>query len=408
MFVVKSDEEIGSNLKELILEKYKSVRQFCLAYLNLSPNGDPDDPQQVRNITNRFSQILNGKKAIQTYDLPLVSELLGVSCEDILSCSETKVPLSNRRTNYNIAFSTNKADWEEYLSREDCVAAYADEFGKTVLDYALEFKNYGFIKFLISKGYIMLVAENPNYHNTWNFGAESKIAERPYEHPTMQEEFYNNKLLRTKILALALLNDDTSVLKAFKARELPPQLNANYIYSDISFSEYYDERFLGVVALSSSKVFDFFLEEYPLKANNDRYEITWIYPFIGELVAQCIKFDEKSKAMKALEAIITHNKKVYDELHKRLLLAAKKTKDTYYARSYQDAVDSVAREYHISKNKDFVSFYPYYIREIEPLAFNIIRVDCTCKDDVVRTKIDQANSYYNDILALPYNLIKNN
>ena len=119
-------------------------------------------------------------------------------------------------------------------------------------------------------------------------------------------------------------------------------------------------------------------------------------------------FDEKSKAMKALEAIITHNKKVYDELHKRLLLAAKKTKDTYYARSYQDAVDSVAREYHISKNKDFVSFYPYYIREIEPLAFNIIRVDCTCKDDVVRTKIDQANSYYNDILALPYNLIKNN
>ena len=313
MFVVKSDEEIGSNLKELILEKYKSVRQFCLAYLNLSPNGDPDDPQQVRNITNRFSQILNGKKAIQTYDLPLVSELLCVSCEDILSCGETKVPLNNRRTNYNIAFSTNKADWEEYLSREDCIAAYADEFGKTVLDYALEFRNYGFIKYLISKGYIKLVSENPGWSDSINFGAETTIAERPYEHPTMKEEFYNNKLLRTRILALALEHDDVSVLETFKARELPPQLDVNLINSNISFSDYYDERFLSVVALCSSKVFDFFLEEYPLKANGGRYEITWIYPFIGELVAQCIKYDEKSKAMKALETIVAHNNKAYEE-----------------------------------------------------------------------------------------------
>ena len=408
MFVVKSNEEIGSHLKELILGKYKSVRQFCLAYLGLSPNSDPEDPQEIRNTTNRFSQILKGNKAIQTYDLPIVSELLGVSCEDILSCGETKVPLTNRRTNYNIAFSTNKADWEEYLAREDCIAAYADEFGKTVLDYALEFRNYGFIKYLISKGYVKLVSENPGWSDSINFGAETTIAERPYEHPTMKEEFYNNKLLRTRILALALENDDVGVLKTFKARELPPQLDVYMMNSNISFTDYYDERFLSVVALCSTKVFDFFLEEYPLKANNGRYEITWIYPFIGELVAQCIKYDEKSKAMKALEAIVDHNKKVYDELHRRFLLAAKKVKDTLYVRSYQDAVDFVTREYSINQDKNFVTFHPYHVEGLEPLAFNIIHVNCTCKDDVVRTKIDQANSYYNDILALPYNLIKNN
>ena len=407
MFVVKSNEEIGSHLKALILAKYKSVRQFCLAYLRLSPNSDPDDPQEIRNTSNRFSQILKGAKAIQTYDLPIVSELLGVSCEDILSCGETKAPLNNRRTNYNIAFSKNKADWEEYLAREDCIAAYADEFGKTVLDYAIEFGNYEFIKFLINKGYIKLVSENPGWSDSFNFGAETTIAERPYEHPTMKEEFYNNKLLRTQILALSLLHDDISVLKTFRARELPPQLDVNFFYSNTSFADYYDERFLDVVALSSSKVFDFFLEEYPLKANNGRNEIVWIYPFVGELVARCIRFEEKNKAMKALGAIIAHNKKVYEELHRKVLLAAKKTKDTLYVRSYKDAVDYVAREFTISKDKNIVTFHPFGIKEFEPLAFNIIHVDCTCKDDVIRSKIDQANSYYNDILTLPYSLIKN-
>lgn len=408
MFVVKSNEEIGLNLKELILGRYKSVRQFCLAYLKLSSGSNADDPQEIRNTTNRFSQILNGKKAIQTYDLPIVSELLGVSCEDILSCGETKVPLNNRRTNYNIAFSTNKADWEEYLAREDCIAAYADEFGKTVLDYAIEFKNYEFIKYLISKGYIKLVSENPGWSDSINFGAETTISERPYEHPTIKEEFYNNKLLRTQILALALEHDDISALRTFKARELPPQLGVNLISSNISFSNYFDERFLSAIALCSSKVFDFFLEEYPLKVNDGRDEITWIYPFIGELMVQCIKYNEKSKAIKALNAIVAHNKKAYEELHKRFLFAAKKVKDTLYIRSYQDALDYVAREYSINKEKNFVVFHPYCINELEPLAFNIIHVDCTCKEDTVRTKIDQANSYYNNILTLPYNLIKNN
>ena len=84
--------------------------------------------------------------------MPIFSELLNVSCEQMLSAGATSVPRTNRRTNYNIAFSTDERDWIDYINREDCIAAYADEFGKTVLDYALEFKNYGFIRFLIDNG----------------------------------------------------------------------------------------------------------------------------------------------------------------------------------------------------------------------------------------------------------------
>ena len=163
MFIIKSNKEIGSNLKKLILNKYKSVRQFCLAYLNLSPHAVSDGPQEIRNLSNRFSQILSGHKSIQTYDLPIISELLDISCEDILSCGEYRVPLKNRRTNYSIAFSTDKKDWQEYLLHEDHIAAYADEFGKTVVDYAIEFKNYKFIKYLIEKDYITFISEDPNF-----------------------------------------------------------------------------------------------------------------------------------------------------------------------------------------------------------------------------------------------------
>ena len=77
----------------------------------------------------------------------------------MLSAGAVCKPITNRRTNYNIAFSTDERDWIEYINREDCIASYADEFGKTVVDYAIEFKNYGFIRFLIKNGYITLISD---------------------------------------------------------------------------------------------------------------------------------------------------------------------------------------------------------------------------------------------------------
>lgn len=407
MFAVKTNEEIGSHLEKLILTKYPSVRKFCIAYLDIDPHGDSEDPTQIRNISNRFSQIIHGKKSIQTYDLPIVSELLGVACEDILSCGETRVPLASRRTNYNIAFSNNEADWAEYLAREDCIAAYADEFGKTVLDYAIEFKNYKFIKYLIDKGYITLISEDPHYEYYPNFGAESTIAERHYEHPTLKTEFYENLLLRTQILSLAISNNDTDVLDRFKARILPIQLMADLHCSDLDFAKYYDEGLISAIANSKSKIFNYFLEEYKTKVYNDRYEITWIYPFLGELICECIKNKDFDKALKAIEVVIKHNKMVYEQMHKAYLKIAKVINDSSYSRSYQNALDMVKREYTIDKNKCFVSLWTYYAKDIGPLFFNIIHADYATKEVKVQSKINELNKIYADILGLPNSFIKN-
>ena len=397
MFVVKSNYEIGLHLKSLILHKYKSVRQFCISYLDVSDR-DSEDPDEIRKLTNRFSQILNGNKAIQTYDLPIISELLSVSCEDILSCGETKVPLCDRRTNYNIAFSNNEADWADYLAREDCIAAYADEFGKTVLDYAIEFKNYGFIKYLINKGYITLVADDPRLMAYPNFGAESKIVERPYEHQTLQDSLYENKLLRSQIMSLAIANNDVKMLETFRAREFPPQLDVNILYNDFSFAEYYDRSFIKEIANSQIQVFDYFLKEYATKTYGGKFDVIWIFPFVGELVDACLRNKNGNRAMKALVAIAEHNKVAYDKFHKTYLLAAKKMKELYRSRPFKDALDGVKREYRMSKDKDFVSFHPYYMSDIEPVAFNIIRVDLSSRDESIQSRIDEINNLYDKIV----------
>lgn len=68
MFKLKTNEEIGAYLKELILSKYPSCRQFCVAYADLAVDfsDDPHDlrTEEIRKLTNRLSQILKGKKSI--------------------------------------------------------------------------------------------------------------------------------------------------------------------------------------------------------------------------------------------------------------------------------------------------------------------------------------------------------
>lgn len=406
MFTVKTNKEIGSYLKSLITHQYNSVRQFCIAYLKID-NRDFEDSDEIRNLANRFSQILNGNKSVQTYDLPIISELLSVSCEDILSCGDTKVPLSNRRTNYSIAFSNNKDDWEDYLSREDHIAAYADEYGKTILDYAIEFKNYDLIRYLIDKKYILLVSDDPNLFPFPNFGAESTISERPYDHLTLNDTLRENKLLRSKIISLAILNNDIDVLDNFKARVFPPQFEMNHYFNDFDLTEYYDKVFIKDISESQNNVFDYFLKEYTTKTYGGRYDVVWLFPFIGELVDTCIKNKKYNRALKAMNVIAEHNKTIYEKLHKTYLLAAKTMKDLRFSISFQDALSGIKNDYRINRYKDYVSFHPYYLKDFEPISSNIIRLNCSCKDESVQEKIDEVNNLYDRILNLPNSLIKN-
>lgn len=124
------------------------------------------DTDTLQRMANRISQICKGNKEIQLKDFPIFTELLGVSCEEILSAGECSAPTMNHLTNYSVAFSRDEKVWEEYVHREDRLILNLDEYGKAVIEYALEYKNFGFLKYLIEKKFIWFadaVIDEENY-----------------------------------------------------------------------------------------------------------------------------------------------------------------------------------------------------------------------------------------------------
>ena len=393
------------------MSKYPSCRQFCIAYIDLTLDFS-DDPQdlrgdEIRKLTNRLSQILNGKKSIQTYDLPIFSELLDVSCEQMLSAGATCKPITNRRTNYNIAFSTDERDWIEYINREDCIASYADEFGKTVVDYAIEFKNYGFIKFLIENGYITLVSDDKGYAD-FNFGADTTLKLRPYEARTFESELYDNKILRTQIISLALENNDYAVLSEMRAREFPPQLSMTTMPSNnIRFNDYYDECYIEAILHSKSKAIQYFCEEYYVKSRWQNGEFLWMFPFMDKLIIKAVQ-ENSSKAKTFLEAAIKHNEETYNTLKKTILFVAKTAKENIHRnRGFQEVIADVLRDFHISEEKNVISFSPYWLRgDVKAVATNIICADVKSKKPEIQRQIDRLNELYSQIINIKDHLIK--
>lgn len=413
MFKLKTNEEIGAYLKKLILSKYPSCRQFCVAYVDstLDFSDDPQDlrSEEIRKLTNRLSQILKGKKSIQTYDLPIFSELLDVSCEQMLTAGAYCTPITSRRTNYNIAFSKNEQDWIDYINREDCIAAYADEFGKTVVDYAIEFKNYGFIKFLVENGYITLVSDE-QWNRDFNFGADTSIEERPYESKTLHNEFYENKILRTQIISLALENNDYDVLYNMRAREIPPQFTmTTYSLTSLNFSDYYDVQFIDAILSSKSEIVRYFCEEYYVESHWQKgTKFLWLYPFFDKLIIQAVK-SNNSEAKNLLDVAIKHNDKTYNNLKRAILKVIKHMKETLFRNvNFQKLIVDVLRDFKVNEENGIISFYcPFLGENSDIVATNIIFASVESKNSEIESKIHKLNELYSKIINIKDHLIKN-
>lgn len=409
MFEVKTNQEIGAYLKKLILSKYPSCRKFCIAYVDLTFNVQDDindmRSDEIRKLTNRLSQICKGIKSIQTYDLPIFSELLDVSCEEMLSAGAIRKPISNRRTNYNIAFSKNKKDWEDYINREDCIAAYADEFGKTVVDYAIEFKNYKFLRFLMENGYIMFISDDKGWFG-YNFGAESLIKRREYQHYTLEQEFDENMILRTQLISLALENNDDNVLEELRAREFPTQYNMDiYNCRMVKFENYYDENYIATIVQAKDKVFNYFCEEYYTVARHgrdDKYK--WIFPFFGKMIEIALNKNHK-RAELMLDIAISHNKTLFEELKKEILHVAKKEKEFRKNRGFNDIIQDALRDFQVNEEKNVVVFNAYYMR-CNPVSGFVVNVKVQSYSGDLTDKIEEVNLWYNKIIDIGNYLIK--
>ena len=107
MFTVEEQRAIGEFLNQQLQKKGYSQRQFCIEFFKRKKYQATDE--EIQNMQNRISQIKLGNKPIMSYDLLLFSEILEVSCEEILSAGKTKGPFS-RINNYSIAQSHDQTE----------------------------------------------------------------------------------------------------------------------------------------------------------------------------------------------------------------------------------------------------------------------------------------------------------
>lgn len=320
MFKIEKDnEKIGKYLFNLIDQKYESKRAFCRAYIYAA--GQEPSNETINNMSNRLSQIIKGKKAIQTYDLPFFTELLGVSCEQILSAGECSSPIAARVTNYSIACSKDRAEWDKYINRSDKLILNSDEYCKTVLDYALEFCNYEFIKYLIDHKYIWFDDRKDNdYVMTFGAGTSIKRRDIGLMDYGLERKLKEEDELRLNLIALAVDNDDLVMLNNLRARENPQLYFKAHYLSGIhpDFDSYYNERMVRHIASSSEKVLDYFTDPFEIRdqikySDGSRRVHTFMFPYISKLLDLLIS-TKSNFTETALKKALKYNKEVYKKL----------------------------------------------------------------------------------------------
>lgn len=324
----ENNKKVGEYLKGIIEYNFESQRAFCKSYLKLRYGEDPT-PEELTNMANRLSQITRGNKAIQFYDLPYFTKLLGISCEHILSAGEYCVPATTRVTNYSIACSKNPEEWEAYIHRPDKLILNCDEYRKTVLDYALEFGNYALLKYLLDNDYIWFDSrEGQDYIPTQSFGVGTSIERRnfPSADSSLDMQIKTEDKLRTNIIALAVDNKDIKMLDRLRARETPQlYFRVHYVYGKSpDFESCYNKRMVEHVAVSNEEILDYFTDTFEINAGlryKNALNIThnFMFPYISKLLDLLIATNSPF-AETALKKAIKHNKTTYSKIRKQILM----------------------------------------------------------------------------------------
>lgn len=407
--IEKNNQKIGAYLRKIINKRYESERQFCQAYLRLQ--GIKVNDEETRKMQNRFSQILNGKKAIQTYDLPFVTELLGVSCEEILSAGKHYVPTANHITNYEVAQSEKRFVWENYLKRGDNLFLNCDEYCKSVLDYAFEFQNYKFIQYLIEKNYISFKSYNYFEKDGLCFLADTSLKPDMRRQNNYPDIFLSNELkysneLRIKIIILAIENGDISVLESMKARVIPEIYQKSYALhngNDI-FKDSREPAFLETLAFcDNEKIIDYFSDEYTINCIvND--EGTFMFAFISEVIDIMLDKHRYDTAEIFIERALKHNKATYEKMSKII----RNANPIYCKQNYIEPTDERYNQkkpflctfYYNSFNNIVYLFTHFGENGDAKVLTNIVSVKSSNGTASIKESVAELNRIHDDILLL--------
>jgi hypothetical protein len=419
--LAKTNQEIGGYLSELIAEKFKSQREFCKEYIKIFEKREADEVE-VQNMANRLCQIKNGAKSLQLYDLPIFSKLLEVSCEEMLSAEKYFAPVKNRMTNYVAAFVKDKNLWEEYRNREDKLILNYDEYGKTVIDYAFEFKNFEFLKYLMENKFIQFVNNDERYYSL-NFAAKTNIKPREFHamDTGLQNSFYKEgEELRAQMITLAIENkESTKMLDELRAREIPALYRLSQVYNrETNFNEYYDENLLEQISEANDEVLDYFSEEFEIQTwrNVKGKKDSFMFPYLSSLIDLLIKSKNKHLEI-ILRRAIEHNQKVYDKIKKLMGILVEWHEGQYkqffennplgfiadansdqFMKNHKDKmIEGIMRDFGFLDDGDIVNFSEAVTAKRDGIVSNIVHTHEKSNDDKIIPLIKQLNNLYRDI-----------
>jgi len=331
MFLLESKENIGKYLKKLIKERgFEKDADFSRAYLkekyrNIDYTED-DLNEQLKTTKSTFSQIFSGNKGITIEHLAIISKLLCVSCEEILSAGKQYASTRNHVTNYEIAQSHDRKVWDEYMKREDKLFLNCDEYRKTVIDYALEFKNYSFMKYLLDEGFIWFVDPNADDCDMYGYRAGTSIKPKElaknYPENRLPTEIRFQDRLRTQTIALAIENEDYDILESLRAREIPEMHQLTWNGINPAFI-YKNEDLIEAIANSENeKVIDYFSDEFTIGIYNNK-NITVVFPFLSDVIEKMLEIGNEKAAAVALKKAIFHNKDTFNKIDDMIKMACK-------------------------------------------------------------------------------------
>jgi ankyrin repeat protein len=396
MFKLENNKAIGKYLSRLINKKYPSVRQFGKACIE--EDGRVADNEEMRKASNRLSQILKGTKSVQISDLPIFAKLLDVSCEEILSAGKCHATTANHLTNYSIVTSKDPKSWDAYVKREDKLILNADEYGKTVIDYALDFENYEFLKFLMDNEYIWFVGVDEQDLFHYGFGAGTSIERNPLllRNLNVLETKMNERYeLRMKMIVLAIKNEDTQMLAKLHAREIPPLYQAClYFGNSNSFGNFLDADLISAFEHANDEILDYFSDEFEIIDDRNRAN-RFMFPFISELIDTLLITNNEFVEW-VLKKAIKHNQYIYDRLSELLQIAVNDWKKIYCNFEQQAFENSIKKgileDIYFYDDNRLIKYYGRHTGDV--MVSNLVRVSATSDSTKMRHLIQELNDLY--------------
>lgn len=396
MFRTATNEEIGKYLFKLIDEKsdkFKSGRDFCKQYLFLEKGEQPSD-DEIQKQANRLSGIKSGKYGLQIQDLGYYTELLEITCEELLSAGKSKPAFPDRYSNYTFAHSTDRGYWERYINNDDKLFLNADEYGKTILDYAFECENYGLIKFLTENNYITIVDNESTKDYVMTFMPPDKAMKYMSRNANkLNDEIINNDKIRTTVVALAIKKNDKFFLTKLRAREIPALYSVcEYGFSTQfdNFESSYNDKLTTAVANADKEILGYFSEPFSIKSEHS--EGVFIYPFLGRLLDKMISENNKNTVY-VLERTLDYNSNVLNELSEKIAqsyIMYKKYCDD------KEAFSGAVKYFDMNDNGvfTFMNYDPSDTSNLIKMKSNVIHISKKSKDEKINELISKINKIY--------------